>query len=229
LGVIIAITFLVAGVAFGIVMSRNAVQETRNREALRQAASQVIGNNEVIGTVDALTSGRRGGGRVQYSFAAANGAMYSGEAQVPDDMFSGLLVSNPIAVRYLPADPNVNHPAGWEESDFSIWAKPFAPAIFVVSGLSTLLSMRGQRRLVAEGTPAVAVVTDCSSAKGRSGYFSLTYKFHTEDGTEIEGNGRYGSRLETGTKFVVLYLPQNPLRNAPYASAYYRAADSMSN
>jgi hypothetical protein len=219
----IGTVMLLVGLALAFATGRNALQAMRNREALRQAGSQVIGNNEVIGTIDALTSGRRGGGRVQYSFTAADGAMYEGRAQVPDDMFSGLLVSSSISIRYLPSNPTVNHPSAWEESDFSIWGTLLAPAIFVASGLFSLLSLRGDRRLVAEGTPVIATVTACSGPVGRSVWFSVKYEFRTDEGIEINGSGRYGSSLDIGTKLVALYLPQNPQRNAPYASSYYRA------
>ena len=152
---------LVAGLAIGFLMGKNAVQAMRNREALRQAGSQVIGNNEVIGTIDQLTSGRNSH-HVQYTFITSDAAVYTGTAPVPDNMWSGLQVYGSLSVRYLPADPTVNHPAAWEESDFSIWAVVFSPSIFVAAGLFSLLSLRGGRRLVAEGTPAVATVTACS-------------------------------------------------------------------
>jgi hypothetical protein len=192
---------LLVGLAIGFVAGRNALQAMRNREALRQAGSQVIGNNEVIGTIDQLTS-HRSSHHVQYTFIAGNAAVYTGEAQVPDNMFAGLEVNGPLSIRYLPANPTVNHPAAWEESDLSIWAILFSPSIFVGAGLFSLLSLRGGRQLVAEGTPVIAVVTACSGPVGRSVWFNVKYEFRTEDGTEINGGGRYGSGLEIGTKLV---------------------------
>jgi hypothetical protein len=222
LGATIGTTMLLIGLALGFAMGKNALQAMRNRDALRQAGSQVIGNNEVIGTVDQLTSGRNSH-HVQYTFITSDAAVYTGTAQVPDNMWSGLQVNGPLSIRYLPTDPTVNHPAAWEESDFSIWAAVFSPSIFVAGGLFSLLSLRGGRRLVAEGTPVIATVTACSGPVGRSVWFNVKYEFRTDDGIEINSGGRYGSGLENGTKLIVLYLPQNPQQNAPYASSYYRA------
>jgi hypothetical protein len=223
LGVTIAAVLLLAGIATGFFIVRKAMQETQQREALREA-SAVIGNSEALGTIDQLSS-YKNSHSVRYSFIADNGAIYTGKSEVPDRFYAGLHTSDALPIRYLPADPTVNHPAAWEQSDYFIWGRLIGSSIFVVSGLFLLLMMRGDRRLVAEGTPVVAVVTSCSGPVGRSVWFSVTYDFRTEDGTEMQGTGKYGSSLEIGTKLVVLYLPQNPQRNGPYASAYYRAVE----
>jgi hypothetical protein len=224
LGVTIGMTMLLMGVTIGFFIGRNALQQMQHREALRAADSGGIGNSEVIGTIDELNT-YRSSHSVRYTFIAGDGAIHAGEAPVPSDTWPGLLVNGPLSIRYLPADPTVNHPSGWEESDFSIWGRLFGPSIFVVGGLFSLLSMRGDRRLVAEGMPVVGMVTACSGPVGRSVWFSVKYEFRTQDGTGVEGRGRYGTSLETGARLVVLYLPQNPQKNMPYASSYYRAAE----
>jgi hypothetical protein len=212
---------LLAGIVTGLVQGRRALQATQHREALRQA-SLVLGNSEVVGTIDQVTT-YRSSHAVKYTFIAADGAIYTGESPVPNDMSSGLHENGPLSIRYLPADPNINHPAAWQESDISIWGRLFGPSIFVAGGLFSLLMMRGDRQLVAEGTAVIATVTACSAPVGRSVWFGLNYEFNTEDGTQIQGTGRYGTSLEIGTRIVVLYLPQNPQKNCPYASAYHRA------
>jgi hypothetical protein len=216
---------LLIGLAIGALFSRNALRQTQHREALRDAGSGVIGNDEVVGTIDELNS-YRSSHSVRYTLIAGDGAVYTGEAPVPNDMWPGLQVNGPLTIRYLSADPTVNHPAAWEESDFSIWGRLLSPSIFVVGGLFSLLTMRVDRRLIAEGTPAVATVTASSGPVGRSVWFTVEYDFRTEDGTEIQGrSGRYGAGLEIGTRLVVLYMPQNPQKNGPYASAFYRAVE----
>ena len=137
LGAAIGTTMLLVGLVIGFAMGRNSLQAMQNREALRQTGSQVIGNNQVIGTIDQLTSGRNSH-HVQYTFIAADGAVFTGTAPVPDNMWSGLQVNGPLSIQYLPADPSVNHPAGWEESDFDIWAALFGPSIFVVAPACSL-------------------------------------------------------------------------------------------
>lgn len=217
LPITIITVLLVAGVATGLVTGNRAVQQAQHRTALRAAGSNAIGN------IDELTSGRHEYHVVWYSFVAGDGAIHKGQASVPDNLWSSLKLADPLPVLYLPGDPTVNHPAGWEWSAHQASGSFVGPAIFVAGALASLLMIHAQRRLIAEGVPAVAVIAACSSGTGRSVWFAVKYVFHTEDGTEIQGSGQYGSRLEVGARIIVLYLPQNPNRSAPYASAYYRA------
>jgi hypothetical protein len=223
LGVAIGTTMLLLGIVIGVIIGRNSLRDMQHQDALRQA-SAALGNNEALGTIDRLNT-YKSSHTVRYTFIAADAAVYTGEALVPNNMWPDLQVNGPLTIRYLPADPSVNHPAGWEESDFAIWGRLLSPAIFVVAGLFSLLSMRVDRRLVAEGTAVIATVTACKGPVGRSVWFSVSYDFRTEVGAEMQGKGKYGSRLEAGTKLVVLYLPDNPQKNGPYASAYYRATE----
>lgn len=221
LQVTIATTLLMVGVALALLRGLDYVHQTQHKAALREA-SAVIGNSEAIGTIDQLSS-YRNSHSVRYSFIADNGAIYTGKSEVPDQFYASLQTSGSLPIRYLPADPTVNHPAAWEWTPH--WSWFFGPMIFVVAGLFSLLQVRTQRRLVIEGVPAVAVITKCSSGTGRSIWFAVTYEFRTEDGEVTEGSGRSENRQDIGTKICVLYLPENPKRSLPYASANYRAVE----
>jgi len=214
---------LLLAIVASFIIVREAIQETQHREALREA-SAVIGNREAIGTIDHLST-HRDSHSVQYNFIAGDGAIYTGVSEVPDQFYASLHTSGSLPIRYLPSDPTVNHPSAWEESDYSIWGNLIVPFILVAGALCLLLILHMDRQLIAEGVPVVAVVTACSPGYWRNYGFVVTYDFRTEDGTEMQGSGKYGSMLEIGTKLVVLYLPQNPQQNGPYASAYYRAVE----
>lgn len=94
--------------------------------------------------------------------------------------------------------------------------------MLVLMSVAVLISMRIDRRLVAEGAPAVAVIRDCSSG-GRGG-FRVKYEFRTEDGRVMNGSGKSDSPQEIGASICVLYLLRDPKRNRPYQSLNYRVA-----
>ena len=77
----------------------------QQREVLRRDS------RELIAQITELPSGK-GNTYVQYTFRVSR-VWYSGEAKLPDGPLK-LAVGQPILIRYLPADPTTNHPAGWE-------------------------------------------------------------------------------------------------------------------
>lgn len=217
LQVTIATTLLVLGVAGAVWIGVDAVRQTQHKAALRQGGSEGV----------ALITSRGREGRsatvtVRYDFNV-NGEIFTGKADVPDQLNSSLQASGSLPILYLPADPTVNHPAAWEWSPQ--WGSLFGPMIFAGAGIFSLALVRTQRRLVVDGVPVVAVVTACSGPVGRSVWFGVKYEFRTEDGRVMEGSGRSENRQEVGTKICVLYLPQNPEKSLPYASANYRVAE----
>ena len=160
---------------------------------------------------------------VGYTFTI-NGASFTGESSVPDHLWQSIRQSSSLPIRYLPANPAMNHPAEWEGATFSgMWL--LGSAVFILPFLVALaffVMLLSERRLVAEGLLVAAVVKKCSS--GRRG-FSVMYEFRTQDENMIAGRGWSPCRHEIGTSVWVLYLPQNPRRNQPYPSLTYRVAE----
>jgi hypothetical protein len=184
-------------------------------QRIQQRASLRRDGSDATAEIEKLSSSRKT--TISYTFTVG-GATFAGEAKVPDEQFRSLWSARSLPIRYLPADPTVNHPAAWEWSALSDLYLFFVPIIFVVPGAAILLTMRMDRRLVAEGKPAVAAVTRYSRSK--SG-FNVKYEFRAEDGTTAKGGGWSQNRPEIGASMWVLYLPQNPGRNQPYPSLNY--------
>jgi hypothetical protein len=201
---------LVVGAALLLWLSIDHFHQTQNRAALRLQSTETFG--EVGWTMKSV---------VHYTFTV-NGTSFKGKAVIPRHM--RIRDSDPFLIRYLPSDPTINHPAAWEWSESGDWARIISPSIFIGVALLLFLLIRADRRLVAEGLPVVAVVTECSRNRGRSGGFIAKYEFRTADGSPAAGSGWYADPKEVGAKICVLYLPQNPRRNGPYASLNYRVA-----
>jgi hypothetical protein len=73
-----------------------------------------VDGRDTVGSVTATHAGH-GPPTVTYAFKV-NERNYSGKAEISDYRVV-LHVSDLIAVRYLPSDPGVNHPADWEWSN----------------------------------------------------------------------------------------------------------------
>lgn len=212
--VIAAAVLLGIGVAYVIWGGIDATRQMEHRTQLRHSGS------EAVGVINRLWSpGRSPKTRVSYTFIA-DGTPFVGEAQVPNRLVHGLLGSNTLPIRYLSANPAINHPAAWEwsvvqNSDFFI-----AAILCMAFGLLLFIPLRMERRLVAEGVPAAGLITGCS--RGRRSGFSVKYDFRTQDGSIAKGNGWFDRNQQVGAKICVLYLPQNPRRSQPYPSPNYR-------
>jgi hypothetical protein len=200
----------------------DAVQQMQHKAALRLGGSDAVAAMTKLGV-------ERPSARniVRYSFNV-HGEIFTGNAIVPNQLYSSLAQSGSIPIRYLPADPTVNHPAAWEwsallnlESFYSVLLLVTAAMLFQLPG--RMLLMRMERRVVAEGAPAVASITRCFPLY-RAGGFQVEYEFRAEDGRVTKGSGWYESSQESCASICVLYLPQNPQRNQPYPSRNYRVA-----
>ena len=193
-----------------VVISVSNMKGIRTRDALRSGSSETVG--EVVETRKSV---------VHYTFSV-NGAMFSGNAPMPSGLSPALRHFDLIPIRYLPANPAVNHPAAWEWNSFRNWPAFFFPFVFYVQGIAMIWDIRTKRRLLAEGVPAVATITGCS----RSRYgFRATFEFRTQDGIVAAGGGGYDAPQETGARVWVVYLPQNPRRNLQYPCLSYRVVE----
>jgi hypothetical protein len=188
------------------VKARNEVLRTQGREA--------------TGEVQRLwrTSGKESRNMVKYAFTA-NGVRLNGQSSVPSARWDKVRRAGFLPIRYLPSDPAVNHPAAWEQSTEPAWAPFTAPAMLAAGGSFLVFILRRQAQLMAQGLPAVGVVTRSSRVKGG---WALRYQFRMKDGGVASGSSHVRRRGEVGATVCVLYLPQNPRRNQVYPTGLYR-------
>ena len=209
-GTTILLVFAVAGTLW---LGKSAVQGMQNWEALHRDGSQTVGQ---------ITGTKKGKSLTVYYAFTVTGSSFTGKSEVPKRLEQNLRDSNNLPIRYLPANPAVNEPAGWESgpSD-SVWF--LLPLPIVLSGIFLLISLNMERQLVANGLPAAAVITK-SDYHSRGGY-TAAYEFRTEDGRTMTKRVGVPGRMAIGSNIWVLYLRQNPRRSQPYPSSNYRVAD----
>ena len=105
---IVIIFFLGSGSAVLALHCFDATKQVTERTKLRRFGRDILGK---VNT----TQRARGVSTVTYTFSV-EGAIYLGEGQMPSYHNIVIHKSDPILIRYLPSDPNLNHPAAWEWS-----------------------------------------------------------------------------------------------------------------
>jgi len=133
--------------AFAIVVwyGVDTVQQMRHRDALRHDGS------ETTGEVTRLWSSGHGAYRkVSYTFIV-NGTVYRGEAQVPKDRWASLQNAGSLSVRYVPANPTINHPGAWEWSALQRLDLIIAGSLSAAFGAFLLFDAVSRRRPAAPG------------------------------------------------------------------------------
>jgi hypothetical protein len=195
----------------GFLYCMHVARQMHQKSALRQDGV------EVQGAITSLKRADRGPDVVQYTFTA-NGQNISGQADVPPELMQNLENSSSLAVRYLPSNPAINHPAAWEWSLSSEWLLIFMLLGILAVCIVTARAAGGGRELLVWGTPAAGLVIHC--APTRSAYL-VQYEFRTEAGAHVTGSGESLDSQDAGARIWVLYLPQNPRRNRPYPLSDY--------
>jgi hypothetical protein len=170
---------------------------------------------ETVATVTRLwrTGDKEETRMVAYRFTAG-GREIDGKSSAPSAIWRGLTTDAPLAVRFVPGRPEINHPAGWESSVLPIWLPFFAGGCLLFAPVTFAVMIRKQTRLLSEGRPAPGVVTGIK--RSDKAVFVL-YEFKLLSGAVMKGRSNGGRRSPgVGSPVCVLYDPDNPRRNAIY-------------
>jgi len=209
---LMAAVFLVAAIPLFLWVRNQDAQRTARVERLRTEGSEAQGE-----IVRLWREGKSSTPMVAYAFSA-DGRRFQGKSSVPGVRWDHLRKAGFLPVRFLPADPHINHPIEWEESPEPAWLPFLFPAVLVGCGIAFLAMLRRQAGLVAEGLPTPGIVTGCYRTKGG---WVVRYRFRTKDGAIAKGSSQ-ARRQEKGATVCVLYLQQNPRRNMMYPACLYR-------
>jgi hypothetical protein len=181
---------------------------------LQQRAALRVGGSEVVGEVTGVSLSRYTPMSVNYKFTV-NEVTYSGEAEEPATPGPGTSFdkADKILIRFLPANPAINHPDAWEWSAAIGWSyTAFEIFLTTMGGLAFAFLWR-DRRLAREGKAAVAVVTSCIR---KDQTFRIEYEFCTGEGLQMKGRCDCVDEYGAGARVWILYLPQKPQRSHLY-------------
>jgi hypothetical protein len=212
-----AVLFSSIGIGIMVAFVKVDVNEKKARNELRQNGRKADGQ-----VTDMWIEGKGSVPHISYTFSV-DGTFYSGKSEVPREIFRGLHKYDPLLVSYLAGNPDVNHPAPWEDSE-PIVGPIFIAGFFVLFGLMFMRRFPVQRRLAMEGIAIRGSITECWGP-GRSGGFGLKYTFRNARSGETEsGSCSYDSSRKVGSDVWLLYLSSDPRRSEvyPFGIPFYR-------
>ena len=144
--------------------------------------------------------------------------------KVPTRIWQKLTVGSSLPVRFLPSDPKVNHPTGWDDTPTPNWLPYLLSGALVVIAFGITIPIRIQMRLLTEGRPAPGIVTGHRRTKDGT---ILRYEFVLLNGATAKGRGQSRRPPAIGAPICVLYDPENPRRNAPYPLTLVKLTTSL--
>jgi hypothetical protein len=215
---VFAVTFFfLLGVALAAFMLDEFMHDRATQNELqqngRQSSSQVTRK---------WTQRRSSGPYVSYTFAV-DGTYYSGQSEIPRDIWRNLRQYDSLPIRYLPQNPNVNKPVAWEASTPAVLLSLLFPAFLAIFGLLIARRLPLQRRLAVEGIGVRGCIMECIGPT-RSG-FVLNYTFRNANNKDVEIGGCPSDHsCGVGPNVWVLYLPADPSRSEiyPFAVDFFR-------
>jgi Protein of unknown function (DUF3592) len=207
---VVAAIFMLGGPVLGVYLWNQSQRQGAARERL---------DREGVAAQAAITRLWRTGGkspsdRVSYRFEDGT-AIVTGTSHVPSRTWRTLHVGDTLPVRYVPADPSINHPAAWPMDVTPDWLSFLIAAILIGEAGLILFMLWRQWYLLGEGRPAPGVVLDARRVGSRS---TVRYEFRALSGAVLKGRCRSKSPAipGEGSAVCVLYDPENPKRNAMY-------------
>lgn len=212
--------FAAVCIAFGVGIASHAVRDELRREAANAALARSLAadGRETEATVTRLSTSL--GHLVGYDYIV-DGRSFSRGAFITAEHWQSLQVGSPLAIRFLPSDPQKSYPESDSPTSETHWSMVLLLAgmalFFMFSFAYIQISpvLRG-RRILASGRPARGVVTRCGVSQGRGGGYVVNYDFSIPDGSQCQGRKHSDSQLAEGSVITVLYDPDNPRRNARY-------------
>ena len=218
----IALAVLAIALGAGAVAAGTGLSTVAGREARETRQLQDQGQN-VEATITRVWRSRdkEKTPRVAYQFEF-DGRTWQGESTAPRATWESLREGSPLTVRFVAANPLLNHPAGWHRSDMPMWLPYLLSASLAIGALLPVFALRREKRLLAEGRAAAAVVTGYGRTKQGK---LVKYEFRAPDGAKISGrSGPVKTWPPLAATVCILYDPDNPRRNALYPLCLVRLA-----
>jgi hypothetical protein len=203
----------IAAVPIGVLLYREARREFE--------ASATFARESVAATavVDRLW---RKNGDGNPTFAAihfdAGDARVSGEVRMRASLWREQRVGAPIAVRFLPGDPQRWQLEADPEDGMPIWLAYVVSAGMAILSLGCGAMVRRQRTLLSNGRAAPGRITSLRKHHGAHGksHQEIAYEFPLLGGGTATGRATASKAAAVGGTICVVYDPDRPGRNQPY-------------
>jgi len=220
-----------ASIVLGLSLAYRLVHSELRREADNESLTRSLAaeGRETQATVTRLSTTL--GHVVGYQFTV-DGQTYSKGAFITVQHWQALHVGSTVAIRYLPSDPAKSFPESDPPNSQTHWlvvvpASAFVMLLMFGFAYGQLSAVLPQRRLLAGGRPARAVITRCNAgSRGRSTGYFLHYDFSLPDGSKSQGKVFRSEPVTEGSSATALYDPDRPGRNTLYPLQSVKLADA---
>lgn len=213
--------FSLASFVFGAGLSGRVVKDELNRQSANRLLSRRLASEgrESEATITRLFKGM--GSVVSFEYAV-DGRRYESNAFIAAEHWRVLQVGSPLAIRYLPSDPDKAYPDDDPPDSQNHWSTALPMAGMIVAFMSAfalifLSKVLPERRLLAQGDVAQGVLTGCKAgSQGRSSGYFLNYSYSLPEGGTCEGKAFRGKPITAGSAVTVLYDRNRSGRSALY-------------
>lgn len=206
----LAILLMVGAIASIVFLTREASRQAEAAQHMMTAGRVVDG----VVTRHWKSGGEETQHRIAYQFQH-DGRTYAGAAKISKRVWTRLSVDSPVAIRFLPEQPEHNQLADARNSRMPRWLPSGLSALLVAGAMLIVWLIRRQMQLLSDGRPALARVV--KHTRGQHGK-SFTYEFPVLGGGTKKGNSGSETRKPpaVGSTICVIYDRDNPGRNSPY-------------
>lgn len=209
LNLLAAALFFALGVAGAVAIVKQVLHDAAARNALRDQGGEAMGRVTETWT-------RRSVPHISYSFSI-DGTWFTGNSEVPTASSRSLHRGDSFPIRYIPANPNINHPVGWEDSPYSTLWILYLPATIAFVGLMFVRRFPVQRQLAMKGVAVRGCIAKTERNGPSKGQRYANYTFRNANNDEVEiGSCPSDYIYSADLACWVLYLPTNPKRNEIY-------------
>ena len=222
---LIAAALVAIGIWGGIQLRKRA--ETAERRVGLFASERVVTGGDVI------QLRKRGDGNdhriVAHYRYAAQGRELTGQTTLRRDEREKYTVGSPVAVWYLPTEPEACWLDGYSPRLEASWPATIVPLGCGVSAMALILLVRRQSNLLAFGRPAMATVTKVEKGRSDKGtYWKVHYEWTTLSGATRTGKCHYDKKgvPALGEVMPIVYDRDNTFRHSRYPMLFVRIGDA---
>jgi len=220
-----AAALVVLGMWGSIVLGRSA--NIAGRHVGLFASERILTGGDVIRLQ------KRGGGN-DHSITAhyrytARGRELSGETRLRRDERERYAVGSPVAVWYLPSEPEMSWLDGYAPRTQASWPATAVPLACGICALVLIQLVRRQWNLLAYGRPAMATVTKVEKKTTDKGTFWMVhFEWTTLSGATRAGKYQHGKKdvPAIGAMIPIVYDRDNSFRHSKYPMMFVTVSAS---
>lgn len=216
-----AAALVVIGIWGGIELGRRAVTAERR--------VGLFATERVLAAGDVIRLRRRGDGnnhRIVASYRyAAQGRELTGQTTLRRDEHEKYAVGSPVAVWYLPTEPEASWLDGYSPRLEPGWPATAVPLGCGLFAMALILAVRRQSNLLAHGRAAMATVTKAEKKKSEHGTFWMVhYEWSTMSGATRTGKYNHSKKQAPaiGATIPIVYDRDNTFRHGKYPFRFVR-------